>query len=145
MKKVKFTHEFKKLGYCLELLAIKDIIADKRKLLKNKIFKWYSEEEYHEEELEELKELKEFIYYIELLKETIIKKVYKLTGLSYDEAIKFAKENKENYIRLYNLHFVNNHNSILYYLRGKFEDYLDIVERLYKKEAKEIFESLVIE
>ena len=40
---------------------------------------------------------------------------------------------------------MNNHNSILYYIRGKFEDYLDIVERLYKKEAKEIFETLVTE
>ena len=144
MKKVKFTHEFKKLGYCLELLAIKDIIADKRKLLKNKIFKWYSEEEYHEEELEELKELKEFIYYIELLKETIIKKVYKLTGLSYDEAIKFAKENKENNIRLYNLHYANSYNYILYSIRGKEEEYLELCKG-YRKEAEEIFESLVTE
>ena len=74
-----------------------------------------------------------------------MKIVKNLTELKYTAAIKFAKENKENYIRLYNLHFVNNHNSILYYIRGHFEQYLDIVEKVYKKEAKEIFESLVTE
>ena len=47
-KKVKFTYEFQKLNHCLELLAIKDIIADKKKLLKHKIFKCYSSE-YSEE------------------------------------------------------------------------------------------------
>ena len=71
--------------------------------------------------------------------------VKNLTKLNYNDAIKFAKENRENNIRLYNLHLMNNHNSILYYLRGKFEEYLDIVEKVYKKEAKEIFESLVTE
>lgn len=127
-------YEFVKLSDCLELLAVKDIIADKKKLLKNKIFKDYSEEELNKfiESMEKKKDL---------LKETVKNK----TKLNYNEAIKFAKENKENYIRLYNLHHMNNHNSILYYLRGKFEEYLDIVKKVYKKEAKELFESLVTE
>ena len=126
--------EFEKLNYCLELLAVKDIIADKKKLLKNKIFNCYSEEE-----------LNKFIECMEKKKDELKEIVKNLTKLNYNEAVKFAKENKENNIRLYNLHFENNHNSILYYIRGEFEDYLDIVERLYKKEAKEIFESLVTE
>ena len=131
---VRVTYEFAKLNCCLELLAVKEIISDKKKLLKNKLFNCYSEEE-----------LNKFIEYSEKKKDQLKEIVKNLTGLNYNAAIKFAKENKENYIRLYNLHHMNNHNSILYYLRGKFEDYLDIVERLYKKEAKEIFESLVSE
>ena len=126
--------EFEKLNYCLELLAVKDIIADKKYLLKNKIFSCYTEEE-----------LNKFIESMEKKKDQLKEIVKNLTKLNYNEAIKFAKENKENYIRLYNLHHANNHNSILYYLRGKFEEYLDIVEKVYKKEAKEILESLVIE
>ena len=131
---IRVTYEFAKLNCCLELLAVKEIISDKKKLLKYKIFKEYSEEE-----------LNKFIEYAEKKKDQLKEIVKKTTGFNYTEAIKFAKENKENYIRLYNLHHMNNHNSILYYLRGKFEEYLDIVERLYKKEAKEIFESLVSE
>lgn len=127
-------NEFKKLTYCLELLAVKEIISDKKKLLKNKIFSCYSEEE-----------LNKFIEYSEKRKDLLKEIIKNLTGLNYNEAIKFAKENKENNICLYNLHHVNNHNSILYYLRGKFEEYLDIVEKVYKKEAKEILESLVSE
>ena len=127
-------NEFEKLNYCLELLAVAEIISDKKKLLKNKIFDCHSEEE-----------LNKFIECLEKRKNFSKEIVKNLTGLNYNAAIKFAKENKENYIRLYNLHHMNNHNSILYYLRGKFEDYIDIVERLYKKEAKEIFESLVSE
>ena len=127
-------NEFEKLTYCLELLAVNEIISDKKKLLKNKIFNCYSEEE-----------LNNFIKYSEKKKDLLKEIIKNLTELNYNDAIKFAKENKENYIRLYNLHFVNNHNSILYYLRGKFEEYLDIVEKVYKKEAKEIFESLVKE
>ena len=126
--------EFEKLNYCLELLAVADIISDKKKLLKNKIFSCYSEEE-----------LNKFIEYSEKKKDLLKKMIKNLTELNYNAAIKFAKENKENNMRLYNLHFMNNHNSILYYLRGKFEEYLDIVEKVYKKEAKEIFESLVSE
>ena len=126
--------EFEKLNYCLELLAVTEIISDKKKLLKNKIFNCYSEEE-----------LNKFIESMEKKKDLLKEVIKNLTELNYNQAIKFAKENKENYIQLYNLHHMNNHNSILYYLRGKFEDYLDIVERLYKKEAKEIFESLVSE
>ena len=133
--------EFVKLNYCLELLAITEMISDKKKVLKNKLYLLNMKSfDCHSEE-----ELTKFIECLE--KRKIFQKeiVKNLTGLNYSQAVKFAKENKENYIRLYNLHHVNNHNSILYYLRGKFEDYLDIVERLYKKEAKEIFESLVSE
>ena len=126
--------EFEKLNYCLELLAIAEMISDKKKWLKNKLFNCYSEEE-----------LNKFIEYSEKKKDLLKEIIKNLTELNYNAAIKFAKENKENYIRLYNLHHMNNHNSILYYLRGKFEEYLDIVEKVYKKEAKEIFESLVSE
>ena len=126
--------EFEKLNYCLELLAVKEIISDKKKLLKNKLFNYYTEEE-----------LNKFIEFSEKKKDMLKEIVKNLTELNYNEAIKFAKENKENYISLYNLNHANNHNSILYYLRGKFEEYLDIVEKVYKKEAKEIFESLVTE
>ena len=127
-------NEFEKLTYCLELLAVAEIISDKKKLLKNKLFNCYSEEE-----------LNKFIEYSEKKKDLLKEIIKNLTELNYNAAIKFAKENKENYIRIYNLHQANNHNSILYYLRGKFEEYLDIVEKVYKKEAKEIFESLVKE
>ena len=133
--------EFQKLSYCLELLVITELISDKKKLLKNKLYLSNMKSfDCHSEE-----ELNKFIECLEKRKAWSKEIVKNLTGLNYTAAIKFAKENKENYIRLYNLHFMNNHNSILYYLRGKFEDYLDIVEKVYKKEAKEIFESLVIE
>ena len=126
--------EFEKLCYCLELLAVAEIISDKKKLLKNKLFKYYSEEE-----------LNKFIEYSEKKKDLLKEIIKNLTELNYNQAVKFAKENKENYIQLYNLHHMNNYNSILYYLRGKFEEYLDIVEKVYKKEAKVIFVSLVSE
>lgn len=132
MFKVKY--EFIKLNCCLELLAVKEIISDKKKLLKNKLFNCYSEEE-----------LNKFIEYAEKKKDQLKEIVKNSTKLNYNEAIKFAKENRENNIRLYNLHLMNNHNSILYYLRGKFEEYLDIVEKVYKKEAKEILKPFVIE
>ena len=134
-------NEFIKLNYCLELLAVAEMISDKKKLFKNRLYLSNMKSfDCHSEE-----ELNKFIECLEKRKNLSKEIVKNLTGLNYNQAIKFAKENKENYIRLYNLHYVNNHNSILYYLRGKFEDYLDIVERLYKKEAKEIFESLVSE
>ena len=126
--------EFEKLNYCLELLAVAEIISDKKKLLKNKIFNCYTEEE-----------LNKFIESMEKKKDLLKEFVKNLTELNYNQAIKFAKENKENYIRLYNLNHMNNYNSILYHLRGKFEEYLDIAEKVYKKEAKEILESLVSE
>ena len=126
--------EFEKLNYCLELLAVAEMISDKKKLLKNKLFNYYSEEE-----------LNKFIEYSEKKKDELKEIVKNTTKLNYTEAIKFAKENKENNIRLYNLHFANNHNSILYYIRGKFEEYLDIVEKVYKKEAKEILKPFIIE
>ena len=127
-------NEFMKLTYCLELLAVAEIISDKKKLLKNKIFNFYSEEE-----------LNKFIEFAEKKKDLLKEIIKNLTELNYNAAIKFAKESRENYIRLYNLNHANNYNSISYYLRGKFEEYLDIVEKVYKKEAKEIFESLVLE
>ena len=126
--------EFEKLNYCLELLAVAEIISDKKKLLKNKVFNFYTEEE-----------LTKFIELAEKSKDLSKEIVKNLTGLNYNQAVKFAKENKENYIRLYNLHHANNHNSILYYLRGKFEEYLDIVEKVYKKEAREILKPFIIE
>lgn len=127
-------YEFIKLSNCLELLAITEIISDKKKLLKNRLFNCYSEEE-----------LNKFIECLEKRKAWSKETVKNITKLNYNEAIKFAKENRENNIRLYNLHFMNNHNSILYYIRGNFEKYLDIVEKVYKKESKEILESFAAE
>ena len=133
--------EFEKLNYCLELLAVNEIISDKKKLLKNKLYLSNMKSfDCHSEE-----EINKFIELAEKRKDLSKEIVKNLTGLNYTNAIKFAKENKENYIRLYNLHHMNNHNSILCYIRGIFEEYLDIVEKVYKKEAKEIFESLVAE
>lgn len=126
--------EFMKLNCCLESLAIKEIITDKKKLLKNKIFSFFSEEE-----------LNKFIELAEKRKDLSKGIVKNLTELNFNEAIKFAKENKEKYIRLYNLHYMNHNDSILDYLRNNWDEYLDIAEKLYKKEAKEIFESLVTE
>ena len=133
--------EFEKLNYCLELLAVAEMISDKKKLLKNKLYLSNMKSfDCHSEE-----ELNKFIELAEKRKDLSKEIVKNLTELNYTAAIKFAKENKENYIRLYNLHHANNHNSILFYIRGKFEEYLDIVEKVYKKEAKEIFETLVTE
>lgn len=126
--------EFIKLNCCLESLAIKEIITDKKKLLKNKLFSCFSEEE-----------LNKFIELAEKRKDLSKVVVKNLTELNFNEAIKFAKENKEKYIRLYNLHYMNHNNSILNYLRNNWDEYLDIAEKVYKKEAKEIFESLVTE
>lgn len=133
--------EFEKLCYCLELLAITEIISEKKKLSKdkNRFLNHKAFDCYYQEEFDKFIELAE-------KRKDLLKEIVKnLTELNYTNAIKFAKENKENYIRLYNLHHMNNHNSILYYIRGNFEEYLDIVEKVYKKEAKEIFESLVNE
>ena len=133
--------EFEKLNYCLELLAVIEMISDKKKLFKNKLYLSNMKSfDCHSEE-----ELNKFIELAEKKKDLSKEIVKNLTGLNYTNAIKFAKENKENYIRLYNLHHMNNHNSILYYLRGKFEEYLDIVEKVYKKEAKEILKPFIIE
>ena len=126
--------EFMKLNCCLESLAIKEIITDKKKLLKNKLFSCFSEEE-----------LNKFIELAEKRKDLSKEVVKNLTELNFNEAIKFAKENKEKYIRLYNLHYMNHNDSLLDYLRNNWGEYLDIAEKLYKKEAKEIFESLVTE
>ena len=126
--------EFMKLNCCLELLAIKEIVTDKKKLLKNKLLSCFSEEE-----------LNKFIELAEKRKDLSKGIVKNLTELNFNEAIKFAKENKEKYIRLYNLHYMNHDNSILDYLRNNWDEYLDIAENVYKKEAKEIFESLVTE
>ena len=131
--------EFEKLNYCLELLAVAELISNEKKLSKKKLLDYKAFDCYYQEEFDKFIELAEERK--DLLKE-IIKN---LTELNYTAAIKFAKENKENYIRLYNLHYVNNHNAILCYIRGIYDQYLDIVEKVYKKEAKEIFESLVSE
>ena len=126
--------EFMKLNCCLESLAIKEIITDKKKLLKNKLLSCFSEEE-----------LNKFIELAEKRKDLSKEIVKNLTELNFNEAIKFAKESKEKYIRLYNLHYMNHNNSILDYLRNNWGEYLDIAEKVYKKEAKDIFESLVTE
>ena len=126
--------EFIKLNCCLESLAIKEIITDKKKLLKNKLLSCFSEEE-----------LNKFIELAEKRKDLSKEVIKNLTELNFNEAIKFAKENKEKYIRLYNLHYMNHNDSILDYLRNNWDEYLDIAENLYKKEAKNIFESLVTE
>lgn len=127
-------NEFMKLNYCLELLAVKDIISDKKTLLKNKLFSCFSEEE-----------LIRFIELAEKRKDLLKNSIKDLLKLNYNDAIRFGKENKEKYIRLYNLNLMNQHNSILDYLRNNYDEYLDLAERVYKKEAKEIFESLVTE
>ena len=132
-------NEFEKLNYCLELLAVVELISNEKKLSKKKLLDRKVFDCYYQEEFDKFIELAEERK--DLLKE-IIKN---LTELNYTAAIKFAKENKENYIRLYNLHYVNNHTSILCYIKGIYDQYLDKVERLFKKEAKEIFESLVSE
>lgn len=126
--------EFKKLNFCLELLVLRDIISDKKSLLKYKLFKCYSEEE-----------LNKFIELAEKRKDLLKNIIKEEIKLNYNEAIKIGKENKEKYIRLYNLNHMNEHNSILDYIRNNFNEYLDLVERVYKKEAKEIFEELVQE
>ena len=127
-------NEFMKLNYCLELLAVKDIISDKKKLLKYKLFSCFSEEE-----------LIRFIELAEKRKDLLKNNIKDLLKLNYNEAIRFGKENKEKYIRLYNLNKMNQNNNILDYLRNNWDEYLDTVEKVYKKEAKEIFESLVTE
>lgn len=127
-------NEFKKLNYCLELLAIKDIISNKKSLLKYKLFSCYSEEE-----------LNKFIKLVEKRKDLFKNIIKEEIKLNYNEAIKFGKENKEKYIRLYNLNYMNQHNSTLDYIRNSYDQYLDLVEKVYKKEAKEIFEELVQE
>lgn len=133
--------EFEKLCYCLELLAVTDLISEEKKLSKKKILSrdYKAFDCYYQEEFDKYIELAE-------KRKDLLKEIVKnLTELNYTNAIKFAKENKENNIRLYNLHRANNHDSILCYIKGIFENYLDRVERLYKKEAKEIFESSVTE
>ena len=127
-------NEFKKLNYCLELLALKDIISDKKKLLKYEIFSYFSEEE-----INKCIEIAE-------KRKNILKNFIKDTEkLNYNEAINFAKENKEKYIKLYNLNHKNHYNSLTHYIKESYEIYLDSVEKVYKKEAKEIFEELVKE
>ena len=133
--------EFEKLNYCLELLAVAEIISDKKKLLKNKLYLFNKKSfDCHSEE-----ELNKFIECAEKRKDFLKEMVKNLTKLNYNEAIKLAKENRENNIHLYNLHYMNNHNGILYYLRGNFEEYVDIFEKVYKKEAKEIIKPFIIE
>ena len=132
-------NEFKKLSYCLELLAVIELISDKKKLSKKKLLNYGSFECFYQEEFDK------FINCAEESKNKLKEIVKKFTDLNYKEAIKFAKENKENYIKLYDLHYANYNTSIICYIRGNFEQYLDIVEKIFRKKAKEIFESLVAE
>lgn len=132
--------EFRKLNYCLELLAITELISDEKKLSKKK----FIELDYKAFDCHYQEEFDKFIELAEERKAWSKETVKKFTELNYTAAIKFAKENKENYIRLYNLHRFNNHNSILCYIRGIYDQYLAKADKL-KKEAKEIFESLVTE
>ena len=131
--------EFEKLYYCLELLAVTELISDKKKLSKKKLLNYGSFECFYQEEFDK------FIELAEESKNKLKEIVKNITKLNYTNSIKFAKENKENYIKLYDLHYANYNTSILYYIRGKYENYLDIVEKIFKKKAKEIFESLVTE
>ena len=132
-------NEFRKLNYCLELLAITELISDKKKLAKNKILDYKLFEcSYHEE-------IDKFIECAEEEKIRFKETVKKLLKLNYKEAIKFAKENKENYIELYNLHYVNHNTGIICHVKGMVEKYKDIVENILRKKAKEILESLVSE
>ena len=124
--------EFRKLNFCLELLSIKDIISDKKQLLKYKLFSYYSEEE-----------LNKVIEIAEKRKNTLKDFIKDTEKLNYNEAIKFAKENKEKYIRLYNLNHMNHHNSLFHYVRNTWDQYLDEFEKVYRKEAKEICKELV--
>lgn len=133
--------EFQKLSYCLELLAITELISDKKKLSKKKFIDLdYKAFDCHYQE--------EFDKFIECAEEEKIKFkeiVKNFTKLNYTNAIKFAKENKENYIKLYDLHYANHNTGIICHIKGIFEKYIDFAERVLKKEAKEIFESLVTE
>ena len=126
--------EFRKLNYCLELLALKDIISDKKKLLKYEIFKDLNKDE-----------LEEFIKMAEIRKDLLKNIIKEETKLNYNNAIKFAKENQVKYIKLYNLNHANIYNFILYYIKNISDEYLDLVKKVYKKEAKQIFEELVQE
>lgn len=130
-------NEFIKLNRCLELLAINDIISEKKKELKLEFP--YRKSKLYEDEIEQFIEICESRK--DLLK-NIIKEEIKL---NYNNAIKFAKENKEKYIQLYNLDHANFYSSILYYLRNVQEIYFDLVENVFKKAAKQIFEELVQE
>lgn len=132
-------NEFRKLNYCLELLAITELISDKKKLYKNKILDYKLFEcSYHEE-------IDKFIECAEESKDHLKEMVKKLIKLNYKEAIKFAKENKENYIELYDLHYANLNTGIISYIKGIREKYIDLVEKIFRKKAKEILESLVSE
>ena len=107
--------------------------SSKKKILDYRLF----ECSYHEE-------IDKFIACAEEEKIRFKKIVKSLTKLNYTDAIKFAKENKENYSILYELHYTNHNTGILCHIKGIREKYLEIVEILRKK-AKEIFESLVTE
>ena len=130
-------NEFKKLNYCLELLAINDIISEKKKELKLEFP--LRKSKLYEDEIEQFIEISERK---KILLKNIIKEEIKL---NYNNAIKFAKENKEKYIQLYNLNHANHYSNILYYLRNAEEIYLTLFENIFKKAAKQIFEELVQE
>lgn len=126
-----------KLNYCLELLALKDIISEKKKELK---LDFNQRKEYLYSE-----EIERFIEIVEKRKDSLKNTIKEEIKLNYNDAIKFAKENKEKYIRLYDLNHSNHCSNILFYIRNQEENYLKLVENTLKKAAKEIFESLVTE
>lgn len=127
--------EFKKLNYCLELLALKDIISDKKKELKLKRYQRKLSEE----------DINKFIEISESRKDLLKNIIKEETKLNYNDAIKFAKENKEKYIQLYNLNHANHFSSILFYINNNWDLYLNLFENIFKKSAKQIFEELVQE
>ena len=129
--------EFMKLNFCLELLAVKDIISERKKELK-KEFIFRNPSLYTEE-------INQFIEISENRKDLLKNIIKDRFGLNYNSAIKFAQENKEKYIQLYNLNHTNFYSSILFYLKNNQELYLSLVENVFKKSAKQIFEELVQE
>lgn len=124
--------EFRKLSNCLELLALKEIISNKKQLLKYEYFQYLNKEE-----------TEQFIEIAEKDKDLVKNKIKDRFGLNYNSAIKYAKENQEKYIELYNLNYMSYYDNIFYYIKHQQEKYLDLVENFLKKEAKKIIEELV--
>ena len=129
--------DFKKLVYSLELLAIKDIISEKKKELK---LNFNQRKTYLYDE-----EIEQFIDIAEKRKNRLKDFIKDAIKLNYNNSIKYAKENKEKYFKVYDLNYANNYSNILFYIRNQEENYLKLFENTFKKAAKEIFEELVQE
>ena len=130
--------EFRKLNFCLELLAIKDIITERKKDLKIQNLNFRNPRLYDEE-------IEQFIEMAEKRKNILKDFIKDTEKLNYNNAIKFAQENKEKYSKLSELNHANHYSSILFYIRNQEKVYLDLVENTFRKVAKEIFEELVQE